>query len=40
MVKLAENKVVDLDVLPGNKQGDALAQQTKYISLARPPNKS
>ena len=29
MVKVAENRVVDLDLLPGNKQGDQLAEQAK-----------
>jgi len=29
MVKVAENKVVDLDIFPGNKQGDQLAQQAR-----------
>ena len=31
MVKVAENSVVALDVLPGNKQGEQLAQQTRYV---------
>ena len=31
MVKVAENKVVDLDILPGNKQGDQIAEQAKYV---------
>ena len=29
MVKVAENRVIDLDLFPGNKQGDDLAQQTR-----------
>lgn len=33
MVKVAENRVVDLDVFPGDKQGDQLAQQARYDRL-------
>jgi hypothetical protein len=29
MVKVAENRVIDLDLLPGDKRGDKLAEQTK-----------
>jgi len=29
MVKVAENKVVDLDILPGSKDGDKVAQQAR-----------
>lgn len=29
MVKVAENKVIDLDVFPHNERGDQLAQQTR-----------
>ena len=32
MVKVAENSVVDLDILPGNKGGDKLVQQARYAS--------
>jgi hypothetical protein len=29
MVKVAENRVIDLDVFPGVPKGDKLAEQTK-----------
>lgn len=29
MVKVAENRVIDLDVFPGDPRGDKLAEQTK-----------
>lgn len=29
MVKVAENRVIDLDVFPGDPKGDRLAERTK-----------
>jgi hypothetical protein len=29
MVKVAENRVIDLDVFPGDKRGDKIAEQTR-----------
>jgi len=41
MVKVAENKVIDLDLFPGNKEGDKLAQQTRdAIQGKLPPEEA
>ncbi|KAK5221270.1 hypothetical protein LTR72_006830 [Exophiala xenobiotica] len=37
MVKVAENRVVDLDVFPGNPKGDKLAEQTKSAIAGKIP---
>lgn len=32
MVKVAENRVVDLDVFPGDPKGQKLAEQTQLVT--------
>ena len=33
MVKVAENRVIDLDVFPDDPKGDRLAEQTRYAHI-------
>jgi hypothetical protein len=36
MVKVLENRVVDLDILPGTKEEQEAAAKAKYVILFRP----